>query len=229
MSLLDGDCLTTPRCCNWLSSKSHGQSYVTTEGQSASLSSVMHTFGVEDYIFITSDSWGFVDLGRPLCREDVSVVYNCCWVSPAQPFSGTGRAGLMTILYCLRFETPPTWKARFPYLYPPGTGWPIYTPQALGSIFAASYDSQDCGGGIRNSLHAGNLVAPTTHAIQPRHVLRRKHRSQHFFCCCCCYCHCLAMDPLLIERLPRNGQCLSSHVTISLTDTISTLKGLCSL
>jgi hypothetical protein len=25
-------------------------------------------------------------------------------------------------------ETPLTWRARFPYLYPPGTGWPNYTP-----------------------------------------------------------------------------------------------------
>jgi hypothetical protein len=25
-------------------------------------------------------------------------------------------------------ETPTTWRARFPYLYPPGTGWPSYTP-----------------------------------------------------------------------------------------------------
>jgi hypothetical protein len=25
-------------------------------------------------------------------------------------------------------ETPPTWRARFPYLYPPRTGWPSYTP-----------------------------------------------------------------------------------------------------
>jgi hypothetical protein len=31
--------------------------------------------------------------------------------------------------YCLRFETPSTWRARFPYLYPPGTGWPSYTPR----------------------------------------------------------------------------------------------------
>jgi hypothetical protein len=26
-------------------------------------------------------------------------------------------------------ETPPTWRARFPCLYPPGTGWPSYTPR----------------------------------------------------------------------------------------------------
>jgi hypothetical protein len=25
-------------------------------------------------------------------------------------------------------ETPPTWRARSLYLYPPGTGWPSYTP-----------------------------------------------------------------------------------------------------
>jgi hypothetical protein len=25
-------------------------------------------------------------------------------------------------------ETSPTWRARSPYLYPPGTGWPRYTP-----------------------------------------------------------------------------------------------------
>jgi hypothetical protein len=35
----------------------------------------------------------------------------------------------MTTFYCLRFETPPTWRARFPYLYPPGTGWPSDTPR----------------------------------------------------------------------------------------------------
>jgi hypothetical protein len=35
-------------------------------------------------------------------------------------------SGLMTTFYCLRFETPPTWRARSPYLYPPGTGWPSY-------------------------------------------------------------------------------------------------------
>jgi hypothetical protein len=36
---------------------------------------------------------------------------------------------LMTIFYCLRFETPPTWRARSPYLYPPGTGEPSYAPR----------------------------------------------------------------------------------------------------
>jgi hypothetical protein len=34
----------------------------------------------------------------------------------------------MTIFYCLRFETSPARRARFPYLYPSGTGWPTCTP-----------------------------------------------------------------------------------------------------
>jgi hypothetical protein len=57
----------------------------------------------------------------------VSVVYNCCWSSAAQSFSCPSPVGLMTTFFCLRFETPPTWRARPLYLYPPGTGWPNYT------------------------------------------------------------------------------------------------------
>jgi hypothetical protein len=64
-----------------------------------------------------------------LWREDGSVVYNCCWSSPAQSLSEQSPTGLMTTFDCLRFETSPTWRAKFPYLYPPGTGWPGYTPR----------------------------------------------------------------------------------------------------
>jgi hypothetical protein len=71
----------------------------------------------------------FVDVGCPLWREDWSVVYNCCWSSPAQSFLGLSPAVLMTTFYCLRFETPPTCRARSPYLYPPGTRCPSYTPR----------------------------------------------------------------------------------------------------
>jgi hypothetical protein len=38
-------------------------------------------------------------------------------------------AGLMTTFYFLRFEAPTTWRARSPYLYPPGTVWPSYIPK----------------------------------------------------------------------------------------------------
>jgi hypothetical protein len=108
---------------------------------------------------LLSDSRGFVDVGRLLWWEECSVVYNCCWSSPAQSFSSPSPAGLVTIFYCLRFETPPTWMTRFPNLYIPGTGWPSYTyPQVLGSFFVVSYDSHGYGGGIRTPLNAGELL-----------------------------------------------------------------------
>jgi hypothetical protein len=52
------------------------------------------------------------------------VVYSCCWASPAQSFSRQSPAVFMTVFYCPNFETPPTWWARFLYLFPLGTGWP---------------------------------------------------------------------------------------------------------
>jgi hypothetical protein len=48
--------------------------------------------------------------------------------SPAQSFPGPTPVGLLTIFYCLRFET---------------------------SLFVASYYSQGYGGGIRTRLHTG--------------------------------------------------------------------------
>jgi hypothetical protein len=44
-------------------------------------------------------------MDRFLWQEDGSIVYNCCWPSPAQSFSGPSPVGLATIFYCVRFET----------------------------------------------------------------------------------------------------------------------------
>jgi hypothetical protein len=89
-----------------------------------------HPSGAYYQILIITDSCGFVDLGRLLWWEDGSIVYNCCWPSPAQSFSGPSPVGLVAIFYCLRFET---------------------------SLFIASYDLQGHGGGIRPRLHMGRL------------------------------------------------------------------------
>jgi hypothetical protein len=85
--------------------------------------------GAKTGFLLLSDRCRFVDVRHPLWREDGSVLYNCWWSSPAQSFSGPTPTGLMTIFYCLRFETPPTWRTRSPYLYPPGTGRPSYSPR----------------------------------------------------------------------------------------------------
>jgi hypothetical protein len=85
--------------------------------------------GPNTRFLLSSDCCGFDDVGHLLWREDGSVIYNCCWPLPTQSFSGSSPERLMTIFYCLRFETPPTWKARSLYLYPPGTGWSICIPR----------------------------------------------------------------------------------------------------
>jgi hypothetical protein len=65
---------------------------------------------------------------------------------------GPSPAKLATIVYCL-IETPPTWRARSPYLCPPRNKVAQLYPRALGSLFVSSYDSQGCGGGILTHLH----------------------------------------------------------------------------
>jgi hypothetical protein len=102
-----------------------------------------------------------------LWREDGSVVYNCCWPSLAQLFLGPSPVGLVTIFYCVRFET---------------------------SLFVASYDSQDYGGGIRPHLHTLQAIfrvcykssARTTHRKHNLSTVawRRPHRKQSFVYCC---------------------------------------------
>jgi hypothetical protein len=112
------------------------ESYVTTDGQSASLSWYkapirglrpdFFPFGIRN----TSDNYVLHSVGRPLWREDGSVFCMCRWSLPAQSFSRPCPLGLVTVFYCLRFET---------------------------SLFVASYDSQGHGGGIQPRLHTALL------------------------------------------------------------------------
>jgi hypothetical protein len=68
--------------------------YVTTDGQSASLSWYKAPiWGLRPDLYYMCDSYGPVLVGRPLWWEVGSVFYICCWPLPAQCF------------YCLTFET----------------------------------------------------------------------------------------------------------------------------
>jgi hypothetical protein len=105
------------------------ESYVTTDGQSASLFwNKGPIWGLRLDFYYCQTVCGFIYVSRSLWREDESVVYNFCWPSPAQSFSGPSPVGLVTIFYCLRFET---------------------------SLFIASDYSQGYGGGIRPWPHTG--------------------------------------------------------------------------
>jgi hypothetical protein len=85
----------------------------------------------------------FVDVGRPLWRENGSVVYNCCCSSPQQTFSSPSPEGLRTIFYSLGFETSgPGGPGSHFYIpqeqgrpvIPPGTGFPFRRLLRLGGI-----------------------------------------------------------------------------------------------
>jgi hypothetical protein len=90
---------------------------------------VKHPSGAYDQIFITFRKLRVCCCGAlSLTRERVCNL-QLLLVSPAQSILGPSPAGFVTIFYCLRFETPPTWRARSPYLYPPETGWPSYNPR----------------------------------------------------------------------------------------------------
>jgi hypothetical protein len=66
-----------------------------------------------------------------------------------QSFSGPSPAGLKTIFYWLRLETPPTWEGEVHVFISPTNR------VAQGYFFVASYDLQGYGGGIRTRLQEG--------------------------------------------------------------------------
>jgi hypothetical protein len=71
-----------------------------------------HPSGAYDQILLLLGSCRFVDMRLSLWREDGSVVYNCCWFSPGQSFSGPSPVGFATIFSVpdssLLFLSPPT-------------------------------------------------------------------------------------------------------------------------
>jgi hypothetical protein len=66
---------------------------------------------------------------RPLWREKGSVIYSTIASGPCQSNHTWAEVPQNSRPYLtVLSETPQTWRARFPYLYPPGRGWDSYTP-----------------------------------------------------------------------------------------------------
>jgi hypothetical protein len=61
----------------------------------------------------------------------------------------------MTIFYFQNRDAP-NLERQVPVFISPRNRMAQLYPQALGSLFVASYDSQGYGGGIRTHLHAGD-------------------------------------------------------------------------
>jgi hypothetical protein len=108
--------------------------------------------------------------------------------------------------YCVRFDTPPTWRARSPYLYPPGTGWPGYTPRHW---VPSSSRHTTRGDTVESfdpaSTWATELIAPTLLVITSRHGLCRK---RPVFSSNSVFAYSVCRGNVFTEPFPRNGRCL---------------------
>jgi hypothetical protein len=65
---------------------------------------IKHPFGAYGQIILFRQLRVCLCRALSLTRERVCV-YNCCWLSPAQSFSGPSPVELVTVFYSLRFET----------------------------------------------------------------------------------------------------------------------------
>jgi hypothetical protein len=90
-----------------------------------------------------------------LTRERVcNLLLNCFWALPEQSHFSRSPTELRPNL-TVSSETPPTWRARFPYLYSPGTGWPSYTPGHWVPFLSPLTTRRDYSGSILTRLHTG--------------------------------------------------------------------------
>jgi hypothetical protein len=88
---------------------------------------IKHPSGAYDQILLLPDSCGVVVVGRSLWREDGSVVYNCCWPSPAQSFSVQvpwDSWPYFTVSDSrLLFSSPPTTRRATVQVFDPASAW----------------------------------------------------------------------------------------------------------
>jgi hypothetical protein len=75
--------------------------------------------GPKTKFLLLSDGCGFVDVGLRLWREDGSVVYNCCWSSPAQSFSALSPAGLDDHILLSQIRDSPNLEGQVPVFISP--------------------------------------------------------------------------------------------------------------
>jgi hypothetical protein len=113
-----------------------------------------------------------------VCRLQLLLVLASAVILRSEP------RGTHDHFYCLRFETPPIWRAKSPCLYPPATGWSGYTPRHC-STFFSFYGSQGHGEGIRTRLHTVMpILALLVLLITPLRGPSRKYLFQRFLYCC---------------------------------------------
>jgi hypothetical protein len=108
------------------------QSYLTTDGQSASLSwcqvPIWDPVTILSFFPLPLDSCRFLDVGRRLWRVERVCSLQLLLGLASASSSGLSPVELMTIRILLsQIWDSPTWSSRFPYLVSPETGYPSYT------------------------------------------------------------------------------------------------------
>jgi hypothetical protein len=120
-----------------------------TDGQPASLSwcQTPICFPRPDFFLLQENCWFFI-VGHTLWREGMSV-YDWCWPSAVILWSESrGTCGNISLFH---FETPQKRRTKASFSI---NRVPCYTPQAMDSLFVASYDTRGYGECLRMHLHA---------------------------------------------------------------------------
>jgi hypothetical protein len=121
------------------------QSYVITDGQSASLSWCQALIcGTRPDFCYCQTVGGLLTWGAP-SDETTGLAFTIA-AGPRQRSHSLVRVPRESWPYLtVSFETPPTWMVRFPLFISLRNSVPQLHPQPLGSHFVAFYDWQDCG------------------------------------------------------------------------------------
>jgi hypothetical protein len=135
---------------------------------------VKHRSGAYDQIFIAVRQLPVCWCGALFLMRERVCRLRLLLVLASAVILGSESRRIVTIFYCVRFETPPTWRSR--------------SPQALASFFVASYDSQRYGGGIRTRLQDGFSLLTNSYLLLLlvtllRHAPQKTQRFQQFNCC----------------------------------------------
>jgi hypothetical protein len=137
----------------------------------------------------------------------------------------------MTIFYCLRLRDTPNLEGQVLVFISSRNRVAQLYPQAMGSLFVISCDSQDYGGSIRTCLHMGfdylimaagsryialartaqKTPLPTVLLLLGDVAIHADH-TKNTFCCLCSLCY---ADELFTVPKPSNISLISYKVTIS--------------
>jgi hypothetical protein len=154
-------------------SKSQSQSYLTSDGQSASLSWCQAPiWGLRPDFYYCQTVAGLLMWGA-LFDERMGLLFTIAAGSRQRSHSWVQVLWDSWPYFTVSDRDSPNLEGQIPVFISPRNRVSQLYPQALGSLFVASYDSQGYGGGIQTCLHAGSscYIALGWTTAQKTHLL----------------------------------------------------------